>query len=172
MITKQSAFLQNRATILEFLYRNPATSRTDIVNETGLTPATTTNIIKELSEQSLIYETGDEFSEFSGSGRRRKTISITDNIPYVVGGIEINVLGIFLSLCDLQGKTLFETEILNEDYPISEINSTITNMIKTAIEYVLWKQNYLDLAYQYLDIITKTPEVSLQTTPYGNLLIY
>ncbi|MBZ4299653.1 ROK family transcriptional regulator, partial [Streptococcus pneumoniae] len=56
--------------------------------------------------------------------------------PYVVGGIEINVLGIFLSLCDLQGKTLFETEILNEDYPISEINSTITNMIKTAIEYV------------------------------------
>lgn len=136
MITKQSAFLQNRATILEFLYRNPATSRTDIVNETGLTPATTTNIIKELSEQSLIYETGDEFSEFSGSGRRRKTISITDNIPYVVGGIEINVLGIFLSLCDLQGKTLFETEILNEDYPISEINSTITNMIKTAIEYV------------------------------------
>ncbi|WP_152410714.1 helix-turn-helix domain-containing protein, partial [Streptococcus pneumoniae] len=53
MITKQSAFLQNRATILEFLYRNPATSRTDIVNETGLTPATTTNIIKELSEQSL-----------------------------------------------------------------------------------------------------------------------
>lgn len=65
MITKQSAFLQNRATILEFLYRNPATSRTDIVNETGLTPATTTNIIKELSEQSLIYETGDEFSEFS-----------------------------------------------------------------------------------------------------------
>ncbi|MBZ5797074.1 ROK family protein, partial [Burkholderia contaminans] len=42
----------------------------------------------------------------------------------------------FLSLCDLQGKTLFETEILNEDYPISEINSTITNMIKTAIEYV------------------------------------
>ncbi|CYH50480.1 ROK family protein [Streptococcus pneumoniae] len=38
MITKQSAFLQNRATILEFLYRNPATSRTDIVNETGLTP--------------------------------------------------------------------------------------------------------------------------------------
>ncbi|WP_142356632.1 MarR family transcriptional regulator, partial [Streptococcus pneumoniae] len=97
MITKQSAFLQNRATILEFLYRNPATSRTDIVNETGLTPATTTNIIKELSEQSLIYETGDEFSEFSGSGRRRKTISITDNIPYVVGGIEINVLGIFLS---------------------------------------------------------------------------
>ena len=44
MITKQSAFLHNRATILEFLYRNPATSRTDIVNETGLTPATTTNI--------------------------------------------------------------------------------------------------------------------------------
>lgn len=36
MITKQSAFLQNRATILEFLYRNPATSRTDLLMKQDL----------------------------------------------------------------------------------------------------------------------------------------
>ena len=50
------AFNLNMSTVLEFIYRNPQTSRIEIAHSTGITPATITSIVGELLDKNLIIE--------------------------------------------------------------------------------------------------------------------
>lgn len=126
---KNNAYQQNLATTLEYLYRHPQTSRTDIAKHTGMTPATVTALIKDLSKQNIVHETGVEFTETSGSGRRRKMITFTKQTKLLVGGLEINARGLYLSITDLFGDIISQADIPLEAFDPQMINETIINLI-------------------------------------------
>ena len=91
MYKKQSDIYKNHvASVLEFIYRTGQTSRIEIANNTGLTPALMTSITADLMEKEEIMETGDEISGISGSGRKRKLLTLNAAAGYLLG-IEINI---------------------------------------------------------------------------------
>ena len=106
MYKKQSDIYKNHvASVLEFIYRAGQTSRIEIANNTGLTPALMTSITADLMEKGQIMETGDEISGISGSGRKRKLLTLNASSGYLLG-IEINMRGIFIALTDLVGTVI------------------------------------------------------------------
>lgn len=126
-------YLQNVAMVLEYIYRNPKTSRIEISHATGLTPAAITHIVNELIKKQWVLETGDEFKETAGSGRRRKVLVLNHQIGYLIG-IEFNMKGIFLAVTDMLGNTLVTTSKLSDDYDVNDINHVITSLISDSIQ--------------------------------------
>lgn len=133
---KNNAYQQNISTVLAYLYRHSHTSRTEISQETGLTPATISHIIKDLEEQGVLYETGDEVSEITGSGRRRKIITLRKDNPTLVGGIELNAKGIFFVITNLFGDVVLQKEVLNRHYSPNEINQMLVKEIQQLMAQI------------------------------------
>ena len=65
---KSDVYSQHVSSVLEFIYRKQKTSRIEIANATGLTPALMTEITGDLKSQNLIIEIGDEMCNAAGSG--------------------------------------------------------------------------------------------------------
>ena len=126
-------YIQNVSSVLEFIYRNPETSRIEISNATGLTPAAITNIVSELISKEWISETGDEVSVINGSGRRRKVLTLNENAGYLLG-LEFNMNGIFISITDIIGNTIAKDYKKLDNYVIENLNDEIIYVIKNCIK--------------------------------------
>src|SRR5699024_4674386 len=126
-------YLQNKAKVLEFIYRVRETSRIEISKETQLTPASITYIVADLIKENKIEETGDEIRDIKGSGRSRKLLTIHKSNNLLIG-LEINMKGIFLSVTNAIGEVQSIDKIEDSAYAIEEINETILSMIHKAID--------------------------------------
>lgn len=73
---------QNRAAVLETLWRFQPISRKELADRTELTPATLTNIISEFITAGMVYELGPGES---GRGRRPTMLAFISNSAYLVG---------------------------------------------------------------------------------------
>ena len=134
MLKKDShTHIQNMAVVLEFIYRNPKTSRIEISNASGLTPATITNIMNDLLAKGWVLETGDVKSGVPGSGRRRKVLILNEEIGYFVG-VEINMKGIFAVVTDILGKIVSQDALFTNDYHIENINDVVASMISKVTD--------------------------------------
>lgn len=139
-------YLQNRAKVLEFLYRARETSRIEISNETQLTPASITHIIADLIEENKVEETGDEIRDIKGSGRSRKLLTIHKSNRFFIG-LEINMKGIFLSVTNAIGEVQSNYKIADSEYAIEEINETILSLIQKALnDYQKNRITYIGIA--------------------------
>ena len=128
-------YIQNVSSVLEFIYRNPRTSRIEISQATGLTPAAVTNIVAELMNKDWIKETGDEVSFVNGSGRRRKVLTLNNSIGYLLG-VEFNMKGIFVTITDILGNVISRDYKNINKYAINHINDEIINLIENSITKV------------------------------------
>ena len=128
-------YIQNVSSVLEFIYRNPRTSRIEISQATGLTPAAVTNIVAELMNKDWIKETGDEVSFVNGSGRRRKVLTLNNSIGYLLG-VEFNMKGIFVTITDILGNVISRDYKNINKYAITHINDEIINLIENSITKV------------------------------------
>lgn len=128
-------YIQNVSSVLEFIYRNPKTSRIEISNATGLTPAAITNIISELINKEWILETGDEISVINGSGRRRKVLTLNEKTGYLLG-LEFNMNGLFISVTDILGNTISNYCKKLDDNIIKNLNYEIISLIKKCIKNI------------------------------------
>ena len=126
-------YLQNTATVLEYLYRTPETSRIEISKQTGLTPAAITSIVGDLVERKAVIETGAEINGGTGSGRKRKVIQLNRQAGLLVG-IEINMKGIFATLTDMAGNCLSKAVVSIDDYAATKINETIVNLLQEVLQ--------------------------------------
>jgi predicted NBD/HSP70 family sugar kinase len=72
----------NRALLLRRLLLAGETSRSDLGEDTGLSPATVTSVISELIEEGTVTETG--FLDSAG-GRRRVLLRVDPGIAFVLG---------------------------------------------------------------------------------------
>lgn len=127
-INKSETYINNTSLVLEYIYRNPLTSRIEISRSTGLTPPSITHIVSNLLEKDWLVETGQETKEVEGSGRKRKILTLNKNIGYFIG-IEINLKGIFISLTDILGTKIRSKSITSDKYNLKYINETIVNLL-------------------------------------------
>lgn len=125
-------YLQNKAKVLEFIYRAKETSRIEISNETQLTPASITHIVADLIDEKKVEETGDEIRDIKGSGRSRKLLTINKSNNLFIG-LEINMKGIFLSVTNAIGEVQSKDHIVDAEYAIEEINEAILSLIQKAL---------------------------------------
>ncbi len=134
-------YLQNISTVLEYLYRTQETSRIEIANNTGLTPATITTIIGDLLEKEVVVETGAEMSASAGSGRKRKALRLNEKSGILLG-VEVNLKGIFVVATNILGKVLSSSSILISSYLPEEINKTVIRLIEETLAPLEYSQIY------------------------------
>lgn len=129
------AFQQNKSTVLEFIYRHPQTSRIEIANSTGITPATITNIVTELLESKILIETGAEIQSTVGSGRKRKVLTLNPEIGQFLG-VEFNLKGFSITATDLCGNVIATLKQPVDENSIHNINQVVTTLVKKIIKNV------------------------------------
>ena len=129
-----------RFKILDKIYAKGPISRIDISKETGITPATVSEITGNMIQENLIHEIGEVITEESKSGRKKILLGISPNHSFYIG-TELSQKYISFCLTDNVGKILKEkiisldtsnlNEILTEEYYVNELN----NFIKSCEEY-------------------------------------
>lgn len=92
---------ERRLKVLEVLYNKSPISRIDIAKETGITPATISDIIGQLIEEKLIHELGEE-SDSNKSGRKKILLTISNQHSFYMG-IELSEKFFSFALCDNNG---------------------------------------------------------------------
>ena len=101
---------ENRAAVLWSLYFSRPGSRQDLSAATGLSPASVTNVVRELLEDGIAAEVG---SEDSDGGRPRVLLDINPDYGYVIG-VDIGETRIRMELFDLT-----MTERAKAEYPLN-----------------------------------------------------
>ena len=100
---------ENRAAVLWSLYISQSRSRHELSAATGLSPASVTNVIRELIDEGIVIETG--LAESDG-GRPRAMLGMNPSYGYVIG-VDIGETRTRVELFDLT-----MTERAKVDYPL------------------------------------------------------
>lgn len=96
----------NRKAILNKIRLQGPISRADIAKETGLTPPTVTNIVKELIRESFVKES--HLGKSSG-GRKPTLLQLNENGYYVIG-VDAGSNTIEAAICNILGQTMLRSE--------------------------------------------------------------
>lgn len=100
--TKKQLALQSK--ILDQIYTHGSISRIDIAHNTGITPATTTNLTAELVNKGLVIETDIDATE-NKVGRKKVLLKIAPNYSHYIG-VELHEQFIAFCLVDNLGTIL------------------------------------------------------------------
>jgi predicted NBD/HSP70 family sugar kinase len=99
----------NRSVLLSSLYFGQPRSRQDLSEATGLSPASVSNVIRELIGEGIVLEAG---SVDSDGGRPRVLLQINSDYGYVIG-VDVGETRVRVELFDLT-----MTERAKADYPL------------------------------------------------------
>ena len=108
-INLESVKANNRSSILKLLNERGPTSRKDLAQALGLTPASVTQNCADLIESGILVEAG-EVKNVNRAGRRKILVSINYTCRYVLS-ISIELEDTCLTLSDLQGENRTCTRI-------------------------------------------------------------
>jgi glucokinase-like ROK family protein len=97
----------NRRTLLQDLYFAGSTTRLDISDQTGLSPATVTNVVAKLLNEGVVVESG---LEESSGGRPRAILEINSTHRYLIG-VDLGETHIQTELFDLTMHSLGVTRL-------------------------------------------------------------
>ncbi|MCC2686581.1 MAG: hypothetical protein K0R75_3480 [Paenibacillaceae bacterium] len=106
----------NRSLVLQMLFRHSSISRHEIAELTKLTPATITNITRELMADRLIVETGSLSNAF-GTGRRRIGMELNADACWVLG---VNISRRRLEIGSVNMKGIVEDPESHDFPPLPE----------------------------------------------------
>jgi len=101
---------ENRAAVLWWLYFSQPSSRQELSAATGLSPASVTNVVRELLDDGIVIEAG---SVDSDGGRPRVMLEINPDHGYVIG-VDIGETRVRVELFDLT-----MAERAKSDYPLN-----------------------------------------------------
>jgi len=130
--TQQSSISENnRARILQHLYRNGVSSRAQIAKAINLTPAAITKITAKLLEHGVIEETGD----MNGSKNRRSIGLNLDCAKYHVVGVKFARSLVQIAVFDLKCNRLSLTDLptVREEH-IPETVDAIRDTVRRLID--------------------------------------
>ena len=119
-INLESVKANNRSSILKLLNEQGPTSRKDLAQALGLTPASVTQNCSDLIEAGILCEAG-EVKNSNRAGRRKILVGINYTCRYVLS-ISIELEDTCLTLSDLQGENRTccrlktDTQILPEEF--------------------------------------------------------
>src|SRR5579864_4783875 len=87
----------NRSVLLSSLFSDQPCSRPELSEATGLSPASVSNVVRELIAEGLVAEAG---SVDSDSGRPRVLLQINPDYGYVIG-VDVGETRVLVELFDL-----------------------------------------------------------------------
>jgi predicted NBD/HSP70 family sugar kinase len=112
---------ENRAAVLWSLYFGRPGSRQDLSAATGLSPASVTNVVRELLQDGIVTEVG---SEDSDGGRPRMLLDINPDYGYVIG-VDIGETRIRVELFNLA-----MTERAKAEYPLDPAEHEVDVVVR------------------------------------------
>lgn len=122
-----------RFKILNKIYSKGPISRIEISNETGITPATVSEITYNMINEKLIHEVGEDSSPKNKSGRKKILLNITSNHSFYIGS-ELSTKYISFCLADNTGeiikKNVIKLNTLTESFYIDKLNEFIESCKK------------------------------------------
>lgn len=158
---------ENRAAILWSLYLSRSRSRHELSAATGLSPASVTNVIRELIDEGIVIETG--LAESDG-GRPRAMLGMNPAYGYVIG-VDIGETRTRVELFDLT-----MTERARVEYPLDRIAEhdidVVVGQIAAGLRTVLadsgvGAEEILGVGVGVPGIIEQRPEVLVHGQTYG-----
>ena len=99
----------NRSVLLTSLFFDQPRSRPELSEETGLSPASVSNVVRELIDEGIVVEAG---SVDSDGGRPRVLLQVNPDYGYVIG-VDVGEIRVRVELFDLT-----MTERAKVDYPL------------------------------------------------------
>ncbi len=114
----------NRSVLLWTLYFGQPCSRQDLSEATGLSPASVSNVIRELIGEGIVLEAG---SVDSDGGRPRVLLRINPDYGYVIG-VDVGETRVRVELFDLA-----MTERAKADYPLDPREHGVETIIATIL---------------------------------------
>lgn len=123
----------NTSRILECVYRNAPIARTEISDETDITPATVTAIMSSLIAGGVVAEVGEMSPEENTSGRKRVLIDLTASHAYSIG-IEFTQKALCICITDLRGTIIRQAVTPFCDELAREITERIISGTRQLIE--------------------------------------
>ena len=128
--TSLSLRQMNRLRVIEMLYRQPGSSRTDLARWTGLSRATVSTLVEELGHAGVVEE--HEAADAEGprpTGRPPVLLSLVPGAAFAVG-LDFGHQHIRVAICDLSG------EVVAEDWSPAEVDHAPTESLDLADELV------------------------------------
>jgi glucokinase-like ROK family protein len=126
--------LHNMRATLKMLLRHQPVSRAHLVELTGLSSTTITNLINELLEQGIVAEDGVSPTEQRGVGRPRTLLCLQPQARHAIG-IHIGVGSVRVAVADLHAQL---TNLLDLAHPLErtpeEVLAEIVTLVEQAIE--------------------------------------
>ncbi len=115
---------ENRAAVLWTLYFNRPGSRQDLSAATGLSPASVTNVVRELLDDGIVTEAG---SEDSDGGRPRVLLDINPDYGYLIG-VDIGETRVRVELFNMA-----MTERAKAEYPLNPAEHEVDDAVRAAV---------------------------------------
>ena len=115
---------ENRAAVLWTLYFNRPGSRQDLSAATGLSPASVTNVVRELLDDGIVTEAG---SEDSDGGRPRVLLDINPDYGYLIG-VDIGETRVRVELFNLA-----MTERAKAEYPLNPAEHEVDDAVRAVV---------------------------------------
>jgi predicted NBD/HSP70 family sugar kinase len=120
----------NRLRVLDALYRQPGSSRTELASATGLSRATVSTLVEELVGAGLVEErAAPDDAPRRGSGRPPVLVSLVPGAGYAVG-LDFGHQHIRVAVCDLAGEPLVD------DWSPAEVDHAPIESLDLAQELV------------------------------------
>ena len=116
---------ENRSAVLWSLYFNRPRSRQDLSAATGLSPASVTNVVRELLDEGIVTEAG---SQDSDGGRPRMLLEIDPDYGFVVG-VDVGETRVRVGLYDL---TLAERA--KAEYPLNPAEHGVAVVVQAVAD--------------------------------------
>src|SRR5579859_7917475 len=114
---------ENRAAVLWSLYFNRPGSRQDLSAATGLSPASVTNVVRELLDDGIVTEAG---SEDSDGGRPRVLLDINPDYGHLIG-VDIGETRVRVELFNLA-----MTERAKAEYPLNPAEHQVGDAVRAV----------------------------------------
>ena len=156
----------NISVVLKAVIGNGALSRADIAKITGLTPATITNITKELMERGYLVQS--RIGESSG-GRPPIILELDPNARYIIG-VSIGVGKIEVVISNIIAEILIKksVDLENQDRNKDNVLSIIVNLVNEIIdESGIHKEKIIGVGIAMHGIVNSYTGISEYSPYYG-----
>ena len=117
---------------IEYLYRNRHATRVDLHKYLHVTPAAVSKIVKQLIDDHIVVETGQQISQKEGAGRSKRIISLSKQIGNYLG-VSFNLAGLALVLTTIYGEIIDKIFIPYSKMKKYDLNQLVTDQIKLLI---------------------------------------
>ncbi|MFA8342680.1 MAG: ROK family protein [Rhodothermaceae bacterium] len=167
----------NGQLVLNMIRKHEVISSTELTTITGLRPSTIFNILKELSDKTLILNLGKGDSTEKG-GKKPYLWELNKDAAYVIG-LDIEINNITAVILDLKGNLLHHStlkfeKLQSEEELINVINSIVQNILeKSKIE----QEKFLGLGIAMpaivdseMGVVKRTDVISDKNIPLTNKL--